>query len=66
MMMKKAYFWNSGAVPAFVGTARLGGKILPGKGDRKATSEDKYRGWSLNASYECPLSKRTFGYDYAS
>ena len=63
---KQHAFGISGAIPAFGGTAKLGGKMIFGKDESKAAGEeDKYRGWSLNAAYEYPLSKRTFAYGYA-
>lgn len=42
------------------------GPMIFGKDESKAAGEeDKYRGWSLNAAYQYPLSKRTFAYGYA-
>ena len=63
---KQHAFGISGAIPAFGGTAKLGGKMIFGKDESKAAGEeDRYRGWSLNAAYQYPLSKRTFAYGYA-
>ena len=50
---KQHAFGISGAIPAFGGTAKLGGKMIFGKDESKAAGEeDKYRGWSLNAAYQ--------------
>jgi len=62
---KQHAFGISGAIPAFGGTAKVGGKMLFGKDESVTSGEDKYRGWSLNAAYDYPLSKRTFVYGYA-
>ncbi|WP_302997079.1 porin, partial [Turicimonas muris] len=63
---KQNAFGLSTAVPAFGGTAKLGTKFVFGKDEAKAAGEeDKYNGWSINAAYSYPLSKRTYAYGYA-
>ena len=59
---KQNAFGLSTAVPAFGGTAKLGTKFVFGKDEIK---DDKYNGWSINAAYTYPLSKRTYAYGYA-
>lgn len=62
---KQNAFGLSTAIPAFGGTAKLGTKFVFGKDETKISGEDKYNGWSINAGYNYPLSKRTYAYGYA-
>ncbi len=63
---KQNAFGLSTAIPAFGGTAKLGTKFVFGKDETKLPGEeDKYNGWSINAGYSYPFSKRTYAYGYA-
>lgn len=62
---KQNAFGLSTAIPAFGGTAKLGTKFVFGKNEAVPAGEDKYNGWSINAGYNYPLSKRTYAYGYA-
>lgn len=62
---KQNAFGLSTAIPTFGGTTRLGTKFVFGKDETVTSGEDKYNGWSINASYDYPFSKRTFAYGYA-
>ncbi len=62
---KQNAFGLSTAIPAFGGTAKLGTKFVFGKNEGIHEGENKYNGWSLNAAYQYPFSKRTYAYGYA-